>query len=63
MDFSRVIFRRDGKTSPQKSTVGKLSYSYASLLGESSKDVEACSKVYARCPYSAVEIMTALRAA
>ncbi|CAG7717284.1 unnamed protein product [Allacma fusca] len=56
------LFGRDEKApNPTKSSRGKLSYSYAALLGGSAKSGETCSKVYGRCPYTGHQIMQSLR--
>jgi len=46
------------------SSLGKLTYSYATAIGAQSRDdLEACGRVYAMCPYSYGEILGALRSA
>jgi len=58
------LFGRDGKApNAAKSSKGRLTYSYASLLGENAKDASACSRVYSGCPYGFREILEGLRAA
>jgi hypothetical protein len=56
------LFGRDVKVpSANKASRGKLSYSYAALLGGNAKDASACNKVYGRCPYSGKQVMQSLR--
>ena len=58
-------YRRDGKAPmPTKASKGKLTYSYASILGSNAKDgTRACGRVYGQCPYGKDQIMQSLREA
>jgi len=55
------LFGRELKAPKVDSGKGKLSYSYAALLGETAKDSSTCGKVYFRCPYNAQQVMESLR--
>jgi len=57
------LFGRDSAPNAGKASKGKLSYSYAAILGANAKDSTVCGHVYGMCPYGGQEVMQTLRKA